>query len=395
MNISMKQLLLFIAYAGFVVVALSGSALNIAWLYIQAEFELPLSAIGGLLSFPAVVQLLVSFYSGRLSQRLGIGKFLLVGSLFCVLGLCGYMLTPSWSLMIIAGMTLGLGNGIMINALNIFVASNYASSRVNWLHASFGLGATLGPILITVVVFDLQSTWRLGYGLIAMVALILSVMVFLTMRHWQLPEVDLVRKTKTPQPKFNRLIVWFSLGVMFLSAGIETGTGQLSGSLLVNGRGFDERTVATWLSVYWLSYTVGRFVTGIIIDRISHNLFMRGMMLFAIVGASLIWLNPSPFFNFVGLAIIGFAMAPVAPTLMADTPDRVGVDRAPNVIGYHSTAAGFGIALLPPLAGIVAEFISLEIIGLYLVLITTGMFVVHELLNYQETNNELIDSRHD
>lgn len=397
MNISLKQTLLFISYAGFVIVAIAAGALNIAWLYIQKDFGLPLSAIGALLTFPVMMHLTISINAGRLIQRLGMGKYLLMGCLFEMLGMLGYALTPSWELMVVSAMVMALGMATLNTGFNVFVASNYASSRMNWLHASFGLGATMGPLLISFVVLDLGSTWRLGYAVIAVFMLSLGIVLLITNRHWQLPKEapDDQSKPKTSQNLFRSPIVWFGIGIMFLSAGVETTTGQLSNSLFVNGRGYDPRMVASWISLYWLSYTIGRFVTGMVIDRVNHNQFLRVSMLVTIIGTVLIWLNPSPDFNLIGLMIIGFAQAPIAPTLMGDTPRRSGVGQAPYIIGYQNTGAGLGIAFFPSLAGILAEWISLEIIGLFLMIVTTSMFIVHELLNYLETHDELIESGHD
>jgi fucose permease len=233
---------------------------------------------------------------------------------------------------------------------------------------------------------DLGLSWRVGYVVMATLILVLGFLVILTRHDWHLPISAPIEKSKPMQTKgvFQSPVVWLGIGIIFLSAGIEVTTGQLSNSLFVDGRGFDPRTVATWISLYWLSFTVGRLVTGIVIDRVSHNLFLRVSMFFAVIGATLIWLNPNPMLNFAGLAIIGFAMAPIAPTIIGDTPRRVGVDRAPNIIGYQGMGAGLGIAFFPSLAGILGEIISLEIIGLFLIVVMIIMFVVHELLNHQE-----------
>ncbi len=399
--VNVKKYLIYIAYAGFIGVAISAGALNVAWLYIQDEFKLPLSSIGILLTLPAVGRLFVSFYSGRLVKQFGVSQFLLGGSMLAIFGMIGFALTPSWTLLIVASMVMDLGNSALINGLNIFVASNYASSRMNWLHASFGLGATIGPFLITIIVLDIELSWRVGYFVMAGILVVFSVLVILTFKYWHLPSSNAEEKNKNEKDKkavssspkvsiFKMPIVWFGIAIMALSAGIETSTGQLSSNLFVDGRGYDARMVGTWISLYWFSFTLGRFLTGTVIDRVNHNMFLRVSMLFAVVGASLIWLNPSVEFTFLGLAVIGFAMAPIAPTIMGDTPLRVGVERAPNIIGYQSTGAGIGIALFPAIAGIFAEYISLEVIGLFLIMIAVAMFVVHELLIFQE-KQETVD----
>jgi fucose permease len=243
--------------------------------------------------------------------------------------------------------------------------------------------------LITIVVLDMGLTWRAGYVVMAVLMVVFGGLMMLSFTHWTLPEDDRKEKKKHASNDvalsvLKMPVVWLGIGVMFLSAGIETTTGQLSNNLLVDGRGYDPRMVATWISLYWFSFTIGRFVTGLVIDRMSHNLFLRGAMLLAVVGSVLMALHLSPELDFLGLAIIGFAMAPVAPTVMGDTPSRVGVGRAPNIIGYQNVGAGFGIAFFPSLAGVLAEYINLEMISIFLVVITVLMFIVHEFLNYRE-----------
>lgn len=390
-----QKYLIYIAYAGFIATAMVSGALNVAWLQIQGEFGLPLSAIGILLTLPVILSLGISFYSGQLIAWLGMGRFLLVGSVLSAIGLVGIALSPLWTMLVIFQMVMGAGNSVLINGLNIFVASNYASSRMNWLHASFGLGATMGPILITIVALDMGMTWRVGYVVMAVVMGAFVMMLLLTLKHWLLPSSERDEKLKNDAESapmksvFSLPVVWFGIGIMFLSAGVETSTGQLSNSLFVDGRGYDPRMIGTWLSLYWFSYTVGRFITGMVIDRVSHNLFLRVSMLGTIIGTTLMWLDLSLVANFVGLVVIGLTMAPVAPTVMGDTPQRVGVLRSPNVIGYQNVGAGLGIAFFPSMAGIFGELVSLEVIPLMLVMIAIVMFVVHELLNFQEKREAL------
>lgn len=392
-----KRYLIFIAYAGFIAVAISGGALNVAWLFIQNEFELPLSAVGLLLSLPAIARLIISFYSGRLITRFGVGYVLLIGSLLVVIGMIGFAFTPTWNFLVFASIVMGIGNSGIINGLNTFVASNYASSRMNWLHASFGLGATLGPILISLIVLDLNLSWRVGYGVMALLTAMFALVILMSLKYWLLPTVDRKEKPKATSPttemgpSSSGVVVWLGVALMVVSAGIETTTGQLSNNLFVDGRGYDPRIVATWISVYWFSFTLGRFLSGVIIDRIDHNRFLRLTILISIVGASLIWLKPSPELSFFGLAVIGFAMAPLAPTIMGDTPRRVGINRAPNMIGYQSTGAGLGIAILPSLAGVLADVIDLEVIGFFLVVLTIVMFIFHEVMIFQEAMDERVE----
>lgn len=211
-----NKYLIFVAYAGFIAIAISGGALNITWLYIQDDFTLRLSDIGVLLIFPSMARLLISFYSGRLIKRLGVGNYLLMGSVLATSGMIGFATASSWTVLVIVAMIMGFGNALLSSGLNIFVASNYASSRMNWLHASFGFGATIGPLLITVIVLDMGLSWRVGYLVMATLIVMLGFLVILTRHDWHLPTSTPLEKSKLMQAKgvFLSPIVWLGKSVV-------------------------------------------------------------------------------------------------------------------------------------------------------------------------------------
>jgi fucose permease len=86
----------------------------------------------------------------------------------------------------------------------------------------------------------------------------------------------------------------------------------------------------------------------------------------ALAGALLLWWNPSNTVSLIGVATVGFAIAPVFPALVSLTADRVGAKHAANTIGMQISAAGLGGSVLSSLAGVLARRISLEVIPIYL-----------------------------
>jgi fucose permease len=84
--------------------------------------------------------------------------------------------------------------------------------------------------------------------------------------------------------------------------------------------------------------------------------------------------------SFAGLALIGFAQAPIFPLLVSETPKRLGPALATRAIGYQVGAAGFGIATLPGLAGVIAKAWGLEQIGPFILIASLLLFALHELI---------------
>ena len=88
--------------------------------------------------------------------------------------------------------------------------------------------------------------------------------------------------------------------------------------------------------------------------RLPSGIFFTADELPASV-AALLWWNPVNWVGFLGLLILGFAMAPIFPLLVTATPLRLGAADAGNAIGFQVAAASFGIGVLPGLAGALAD----------------------------------------
>jgi fucose permease len=380
-ELPLPKYVLWIAYIGFAIVGLPAGTMNVAWRYIQADLNLPFSALGTLLIISSVGSLIVSSYSGSIIARLGLGRFLLGGAIFCLVGYVGFVLTTSWYMLVAAMILLGFGGSALINALNTFVATNFRSSHMNWLHASFGIGSTIGPIMVTLLVIDRQQSWQSAYVIVAAAYATLTILIFLTRHVWTVPQ-ETQEQTHSKAVSMRETLrlpaVWIAIGLFFFATGTEIGTSQLTNTLFVDGRGYDARMVATWISLYWLFFTAARALTGLFIDKVDYRIFLRFCMVGTGLGAVLIWSNVSPTTSFIGLLLMSLTMAPIAPTLFANTPQQFGMNHAINAIGFLNTGAGLGLAFPPAFASRVSEWVGLEFIPLFLIGLTIITFVLYE-----------------
>lgn len=374
--------LFYIAVMTFILMGLPVSALNVAWLYIQDTFGLSLDALGVLLGVSTAGRLLMSLSAGPLTNRIGLGRFLLLGSLTLLIGLLGFALAPAWWLLVIFGMVYGVGFTMLNTGINTFAAAHYGPSRMNWLHAFFGVGTVIGPLLVTVAIFDLGLNWRWSYGFMTALVLALALIFLLTQGRWAIDPTS----TEAEGPRVSagdtlRLpVVWLSLALFFIHSGTQISSGQLANSLFTEGRGLDPRLVGTWISIFGASLTVGRIVTGLLVDRVGDVPFLRWNMLGTVIGAALIWLQPSELLAFLGLSLMGFTLGPGFPTLVSATPRRVGLRHTANTIGFMIAGGGIGAALVPGLAGVLAERWGLEVIGVVLVVASALTFIMYEIL---------------
>ncbi|MBN1934186.1 MAG: MFS transporter [Anaerolineae bacterium] len=380
MNKRSDNLLVAIAFLTFIGFGLSAGLMGVVWPSMREGFGIGDDAYGVLTLATMICSLLVTAYSGALLARFGIGASLLTSCLFGGLGFLVSILAPNWGTFVAIQGATAVGTALLNPAINTYFATHESAGRMNWLHACWGLGATISP---TLMAWTLQAggTWRAGYVMLGAINLALAVVFSLTLKRW--PQAVKEKKAdETPARRSSRTLalpaVWLSLLLFLTFTGMESSTGQWSFTLFTEGRGIDAATAGMWISVYYASITVGRVVFGVVVQKVRASSLMRLCMLGALLGAAAIWFAPLPAVGFAGLALAGFCLAPLFPVLTSTTPERLGAARAATVIGYQITAVRLGLSLIPALGGVLSEKMGVTSIGPFLFAVAATTFILHE-----------------
>ena len=375
---------LWTAYLGFVAVGLSNNVLGASWLVLRPEFAQSLGAVGVLIAALMLGGLASSLTSGPILARLRTSSYCALGSVLALVGLLGY-LGSSWPLLVASTLVLGIGAGMLNAGLNTFVAAHYPASRMNWLHAFYGLGSSLGPFLFTLWVFSLGLPWRWVYAGIAGVYLILIVLMLRYRRLWP----PLHFKSAEGQPASAKAslrlalslgAVWLGMALFFMHTGTSVSAGQLSSSLLNLGRGVPAEIAGNAAALYWACITIGRLLMGTIVDRVGSSRLLRFCTAGTVLGAVLLWFAPLPLVSFLGVAMMGLTLAPVYPTSVSRTPALVGPSLSAHAIGIQVAAGSLGSAALPGVLSGVADWGGAGLIAPGLVVLALLQFAAHEAL---------------
>ncbi len=383
--------LLALSYIAFVALGLPASLIGVAWPSLRAEFSLPLDAVGLLFISTTVGYLISSFTIARLISRFGIGLLLIFSGLLSAISLFGYTIAPFWGFIIAMGAIGGFGSGLMDAGLNTYLAAEYNESQMQWLHASFGLGATISPLTVTVSL-ALFDNWRPAYIFAGSLMLVMAVCFLLTLSAWKRPKKPSRDAAETEDAgrglmdyqtslwdTLFRLVTWASILMFLLYTGAELTLGNWTYTLFTEGRGVSPQLAGLWAGGFWATFTIGRALAGLYAHRIRLNTLMIGALVLALVGAILFWWNPIEYVSVIGVFLVGFGIAPIFPGLVSSTSQRVSPRHAANTIGIQISAAGLGGALLPSLAGFLAERISLETIPAMLFVSLLGLLALYLL----------------
>jgi fucose permease len=378
--------LVILAYVAFIALGMPDGLLGVAWPSIRIGFSIPLDAIGMLLTAAMAGYMTSSFLSGPVVTRIGVGRVLAASCAMTGVALLGYTLVPEWWMMVLLGVVAGLGAGAIDAGLNTYVAAHFSEGLMQWLHASWGIGITLGPIIMTVGLTTLNS-WHAGYRIVSGFQLVLAVCFVLTLAMWNQKEKSVdseepkkLTDYKTPMGETLRQPqVWLSIFLFFMYVGGETALGTWIYTLLTESRGVDPTVAGFWAGSYWATFTVGRVVAGLFAKRAGVNLLVTGGLAGALLGAMLLVWNPSEAINLLAVALIGFSIAPIFPAMMSGTSQRVGDHFAVNTIGMQMAATGLGIAVIPSLMGVFARQVTLEVIPICLLIVYAVLFGLYGL----------------
>jgi fucose permease len=370
-----------VANIGFIGLGMTVALLGLAWPTMRLEFQVPLDATAVLLLGSTVGSLSASFLSGSIAYRFGTGHMFVAAAFLSAFGLLAVSLNHIWLLMPIFMLVTGFGNGLIDAGFNAYTAQHHNARSMNWLHGCFGIGTTIGPLVMTAVLSG-GNSWRVGY--VAASAVMVAVGIFLVLaRAWWRPVIVQSEATNA-QRKSTRAVlrmssVWFGIALFFMCAGLETIPGTWVYTLFTQARHIGEVPAGLWVSIYWGSFTVGRFFFGAIVTRVNPLALARFCLGGVVVGALLLWWNPAEWVGFAGLTLMGFMLAPLFPIFVSDTPKRVGMENAGNAIGFQVAGAGFGTSVLPAIAGFLANNTALNAILPYIFACAIITVVIHEL----------------
>lgn len=382
----MATFFLIIIYLTFISLGLPDSLLGSAWPIMQIHLNVPLSGAGLISMIITGGTIISSLLSNRLIKNFGTGKVTFVSVTMTALALLGFSIAPSYIWLCILAIPLGLGAGAVDSGLNNFVALHYKASHMSWLHCFWGVGATTGPLIMSVFISKNNSWWN-GYLTIAIIQFSIAFLILLTLPMW--------KKSENPQDfknydveenkdNFNPLKlpgVKFVLISFFCYCATEITTGLWGSSYLVNYKGLSPEAAAGWISLFYGGITVGRLISGFATTKLNNKSLIRIGQIICAIGAIILALPLPTFFSMVGLILIGLGCAPIYPSMLHDTPNRFGESASQSIMGFQMACAYIGSTIAPPILGLLASKLSIAIFPFFLLILIITMFICSEKTN--------------
>lgn len=379
----MFSFLLLLIYLVFISLGLPDTALGSAWPSIYPDFEVPVSYASILTIIVPVCTIISSLNSDRLTRRFGTGKVVTFSVLLSALGLIGYSISSEFWMLCLFAIPYGLGAGGIDSAVNNYAASNYSSKHMNWLHAMWGIGATIGPLIMGYTLSSGDS-WNKGYLILGIIQSVLLIVLFITLPLWKKTNNESedinVNKPLTIKQTLMLKGAFTLLLCFFCYSAVEQTIMLWCGSYLVLHLSIKEEIAASFSSLFVVGMTIGRIISGFISTKLNEKKMIRLGSIFMVLGLILMILNLGNIISFIGIGLLGLGCAPIYPSIVHSIPVYFGKDKSQAIIGIQMAFAYLGIVLMPSLFGLIVEYVGIYFLSIYLLIFTVLMIVLHELL---------------
>jgi fucose permease len=362
----------------FVTLGLPAGALGVAWPHMRASLGAPLAGLGLLLAAVTVAYFLASATSGPLAARLGGATLLISGCALAAIGLIALSLAAWWWMVPVVGLLVGAGSGLIDAAVNTHVSLNRGVRYMGLLHASWALGAALGPQVVVVSIAT-TSSWRAAFAA-AGVAFLLSGLAVASRGHDWIRRgeggTDPAPKETAPPPAYRRAMVLMA-AVFLLGAGLEATAGDWSYSQLTLGR-LVPADLASWgATLFWAGLAGGRVALGVLGHRFTPTRLLDGGIGVSAFASLAFWLGPPLVSTFIALPLLGMAVSVIFPLLLSLTPSRVGPGMTAHAVGYGLAAGTIGGGGLPAATGLVLQSAGLLTLGPIMTAMAALLLLLH------------------
>lgn len=366
----MATILLIIIYFAFISLGLPDSLFGTAWPAIYAELGLPFS-MGSIITIIMTCGTITSsIFSARVITRFGTGKVTAVSTAMTALALLGFSLSGSFLPLCFLAIPLGLGAGAIDTGLNNYVALHYTSSQMSMLHCFYGIGITISPYLMSRLLAT-PAGWRGGYRGAFFIQLGIALLLFLTLPLWKkVTEKESEEEEPAKVLSLKELIKIPGVKNMWLlflcSCGIENTTNCWGSTFLVEFKGLAADYAAKIMIFYFVGFTIGRLLSGILATKLSCWQIIRMGMAVLAVGMVLLLLPLTGFTVIAGLFLIGMGNSPLFPNFTYLTPRNFGADISQSVIGSQMAASNTGFLAAPLLCGLLGQIFGMGVFPIYL-----------------------------
>ncbi|KAM5354062.1 hypothetical protein ACJ41O_000712 [Fusarium nematophilum] len=340
--------------------------------YLEKYYDLSYVVVSLIFLSPFVGYILAAALNNTLHMRIGQRG---IGVAAGICHLAAYIVIsqhPPYPVLVFVYALAGFGNGIADAAWNAWTGNlARANETLGFLHAFYGIGGTISPLIATSMIAEGNLPWYTFYYI--MIGMAAAELVVCTWAFWNNgPEA--YRKAMQANNENNAgmkealfkmpyaRVTWLCAAFLLGYVGVEVALGGWIVQFMIRVRNADNFPAGMTSVGFWLGLTVGRailgFVTPLLGVKIAVALYLPATMALELV----FWLVPQFYVSAVAVSLQGFFLGPLFPAVVIATTKLLPRHLHVSTIGFAAAFGGSGAAILPFAVGAIAQAKGVQIL---------------------------------
>ena len=390
MSVSMSNFL-YMIFGNYMLYGLSGSLCSSIWPKLAND-------IGAAVALLGVVSTLCSAASGitcafvyKIRRKFGTNRTISIGLIFMTISLILFSIASNIIFIALAFIILGVGNAIVDVGSNSYVIKAYDAKKVSMLHACWGIGSAVGPMVMAFSMIYLNN-YRLGFTIGAVVNILVLTILYFMKRKWEAQKQNLSKDLvelhsvseieKANNKKFTDIIkIDLALLVMccfFFGNALNGFFNMWMTTIFVTQRNISAVEGANIATIFFASLTIMRIILGFVAGNVkTKNIVLFGITT-SIIGIAMMFIRSANIiFLYFNVLLLGIGIAPIIPFLNHYIKVLFGGDNVSEILSFCTLFSLIGAAASSFFATIFVRVFGIDFIQLYIIVIAIALLAIY------------------
>ncbi|KNG88062.1 putative bypass of stop codon protein [Aspergillus nomiae NRRL 13137] len=348
---------------------------------LEEYYSIPYMVVSLVFLSPLVGYVLAALVNNKLHMALGQRGVALIAPACHLIAYIISCIHPPYPVLVVAYIFAGIANGLHEAAWNTYIGSlENPNELLGLLHGVYGLGAVISPLVAT----NMITKAKIGISVIEAVACPVVFWRFTGTAFQQSHEQSHgdpgeQAKSGLRDALFTRpaaRVSWLSSFVLLFYVGVEVTIGGWIVTIMMEVRHAAPFPSGMTATGFWLGITAGRVVLGFVTARLGEKLATTIYITCAIACALVVWLVPNFYVSAVVVSIQGFFLGPLFPCVVAVITKLLPKNLHVAAIGFVAAFGGAGAAVIPFVAGGIAQGSGVKSLLPFVVGVSAGILLL-------------------
>ncbi|KAF5647295.1 tetracycline resistance [Fusarium sp. NRRL 52700] len=346
--------------------ALSDGATGALIPYMEKYYGIGYATVSLIFIGKAIGFIAAAVFIDMLRAKLGRAKLLGLGQVLVTLAYIPIICGAPFIAVVLSFFFIGFSVSVNVAIGNLFCgALQNGTFMLGVQHGTYGIGATIGPLVATALVTAANIVWNEYYIITCVLGALTVALGMWSFWRYEQELSSAARQRETAQvgdSMSNSIFFAMNLRIVFLGSlfifayqGAEVSISGWVISFLINDRDGDPSSVGYATAVFWAGITIGRFLLSAPAQRIGEKTFVYGLIIGAVAFQLLVWLIPNIVGNTIAVSVVGILLGPIYPCASAVFLRGMTRGKALTGIGMINACDSAGGAIAPFVTGLLAQ----------------------------------------